>query len=223
MYAKHKKMISENKRTGISLTDTPYLPWTKITLEIVGPLPTTEHNNRYILTIQDMLTKCVINIPLEIMEAQTVAEAFIQDCILIYGIPSEIITDQGTNFVSKMFSTCCKLLEITRVYTAVYRPQSNGSLERYHRFLKDNLRCSKGTQEWDEVIKFVAFAYNISQHTSTKISPYEALFGRICNLSGALQKQPDVCYNLEDYVLQMKWQFHQYGKLPGITWKKANG
>ena len=94
------------------------------------------------------------------------------------------------------------------------RPQSNGSIELYHRFLKDYFKCYKGPWEWDQVIKFVAFAYNVFNHSSSKLSPYEILYGRTCNFPGQIQRKPEVLYNLNDYVLQTRWQFQD-------VWKKA--
>ena len=45
------KKITEKKSTGILDT----VPWVKLSLDIVGRLDQTQENNRYILTIQDLL------------------------------------------------------------------------------------------------------------------------------------------------------------------------
>ena len=53
----------------------------------------TSEGNRYVLTIQDMLRKYVIKSAMPNQEAKTVAKTFMDECLLIYGIPLEIITD----------------------------------------------------------------------------------------------------------------------------------
>jgi transposase InsO family protein len=43
-----------------------------------------------------------------------------------------ILTDQGSNFVSEVFTNVCKFLKIKKVKTTAYHPQFNGVLERTH-------------------------------------------------------------------------------------------
>jgi hypothetical protein len=72
-------------------------------LDIVGPLPITETGMKYILTCQDNLSKYFIAVPLQNQTAEVVTNAFVKKIILIYGIPTEIVTDQGSNFMSDVF------------------------------------------------------------------------------------------------------------------------
>jgi hypothetical protein len=84
----------------------------KIFLDIVGPLTTTLSGNTYILTMQNDLTKYSLGVPLPDHQANTMAEAFVVHFVCIHGIPETILTDQGTEFLSKIFSEVCKLLKI---------------------------------------------------------------------------------------------------------------
>jgi len=59
-----------------------------------------------------------------------VAKEFITKIIYEYGIPETVLTDQGTNFLSEIFKSVCKLLRITKIQTTAYHPGSNGALER---------------------------------------------------------------------------------------------
>jgi hypothetical protein len=144
--------------------------------------------------------------PLENQTAETVAEAFVRNVILIYGIPNEILTDQGTNFMSDVFKRVCKLFKIEKVCTTAYHPESNGALERSHRTLTDYLRCfcDAKARDWDAFLPFACFTYNTTPHTVTRYTPYEILFGRIANIPGKLQKAPQPLYNFDDVVLGIK-------------------
>lgn len=42
------------------------------------------------------------------------------------GIPTEIVTDQGTNFISWLMMNVCELLKIKSLRTFIYRPQTDG-------------------------------------------------------------------------------------------------
>jgi hypothetical protein len=109
-------------------------PWEKVYLDIVGPYPITESGIKYILTCQDNLSKYFIAIPLQSQTAEEVTNAFVRNIILIYGI-SEIVTDQGSNFMSDVFKCICKLLKIDKICTTAYHPESNGALESTHKTL----------------------------------------------------------------------------------------
>ncbi|XP_060854939.1 uncharacterized protein LOC132932576 [Metopolophium dirhodum] len=51
-----------------------------------------------------------------------------------------VLTDQGTEFLSKTFTEVCKLLKINKIKTSAYHPLSNGALERSHKSLAEYLR-----------------------------------------------------------------------------------
>ena len=194
-------------RQELEITDTQSEPWIKIALDVVGPLPITENNNKYLLTCQDNLTKYLIAIPIENQEASTIAEAFVTKICLVHGIPQIVLTDQGANFVSQLFKQVCKLFKVHKIETSAYHPESNGSLERSHKVLIEYLRCFCTTKqtEWEKWIPFATFVYNTTPHTSTKFTPFELMYGRLANLPGTLQKPPtSPLYNYDDFLLNTK-------------------
>ena len=200
------KETRQNVKLPLTVTDTKTTPWEKVYLDVVGPLPMTENGMKYILTCQDNLSKYFIAIPMQNQTSEEVTNAFVRNIILIYGIPTEIVTDQGSNFMSDVFKRICKLFKIDKIFTTAYHPESNGALERTHKTLANYLRCFCDTKvnNWDEWIPFACFTYNTTPHTVTKYTPYEVLFGRIANIPGKLQRQPQPLYNFEDIVLEIK-------------------
>jgi transposase InsO family protein len=173
----------------MSITDTKNIPWEKIYLDKVGPLQLTEKGMRYILTCQDNLSKYFSATPLENQTSEKFTEAFVRNIILVYRIPSEIVTDQGTNFMSEVFKRICKLLKIEKICTTAFHPQANGALERTHKTLTNYLRCfcDGRTSDWDEWLPFACFTYNTTPHSVTRYTPYELLFGRLANIPGKLE------------------------------------
>ncbi|PNF37360.1 hypothetical protein B7P43_G17830 [Cryptotermes secundus] len=210
-YIKECKTCQVNKETHptdklpLNVTDTKVTPWDKVYLDIVGPLPITENGMKYILTCQDNLSKYFIAMPLQNQTAEEVTKAFVRNIILLYGIPTEIVTDQGSNFMSDIFKRVCKLFKIDKICTTAYHPESNGALERTHKTLTNYLRCFCDTKlnNWDEWLPFACFAYNTTPHSVTKFTPYEVLFGRIANIPGKLQRKTEP-YNFEDIVMDIK-------------------
>ena len=66
--------------------------------------------------------------------------------------------------------------------SAAFHPQINGQPERNIQVLEDMLRACfldhKGY--WEEHLPLVEFAYNNSYQASIQMTPYEALYGRLC-------------------------------------------
>ncbi|GBP04328.1 Retrovirus-related Pol polyprotein from transposon 412 [Eumeta japonica] len=127
-------------REPMVITDTPRRPFEKVYMDMVGPLPTTTMGNKYILTLQDDLSKFFVCAAMPDAEAEIAARVFYNEIVTKYGIPLKLVTDIGTNFTSKLFGSVCKLLRIKKQHITPYHPQANGSLERVHRPLADYLR-----------------------------------------------------------------------------------
>ncbi|CAF3438658.1 unnamed protein product [Rotaria sp. Silwood2] len=60
----------------------------------------------------------------------TAAQFVLYDVFMIYGVPSEIITDNGRHFTSSLYTFLLKLADCCHVKTTPYNPQANGQCER---------------------------------------------------------------------------------------------
>jgi transposase InsO family protein len=209
------KETKPNIKLPLTITDTKTTPWDKVYLDIVGHLPVTKNKKKYILTCQDNLSKYFVAVTLQSQTAEEVTNAFVKHIILIYGIPTEILTDQGSNFMSEVFKRICKLLKIEKIHTTAYHPESNGALERTHKTLTNYLLCfcDSKTNNWDEWLPFACFTYNTTPHSVTKYTPYEVLFGRTANIPGKLQRQPQPLYNFDDIVRDIKYKMQNCQQL----------
>jgi hypothetical protein len=124
-----KNKITENKtKMPMKITTTPEVVWDICALDIVGSLSQISDGNKYVLTIQVELSKYTLAIPIEQQHAGTVAKAFVQIVVIKNGIPQTILTDQGSKFMSEVFSNVCKLLKIKKINCTAYHPQTTGLL-----------------------------------------------------------------------------------------------
>ena len=96
------------------------------------------------------------------------------------GIPDEILTDQGTNFMSALLQGIYRLLHIKRIRTTPYHPQTDGPVERFNGTLKAMLNklTSRNQKDWDELLPYRLFAYREVPQESTGFAPFELLYGR---------------------------------------------
>lgn len=204
-------LCQKTKRHGLKfapmrITTTAKVPFEILSLDIVGKLVTSFQNNSYLLTIQDDLTRYLIAVPLENQTATEVAKALTENVFLIYSAPLVIRSDQGSNFMSEVFKETCKFWNSKKIRTTSYFPQGNGTLERSHAVIKDYLRTFVNHEPalWDEWIKAACFCYNTTIHGSTGFTPFELLFGFKARLPSGVQKPPEIVYNYENYVIDLK-------------------
>lgn len=88
----------------------------------------------------DDLTRFVEFVAVPDQTANTVARALYEQILCRYTLPKVIISDQGANFLSKIFQELGRLLKIDRRQTSPFSPQGN-LVERQHSTLANYLRC----------------------------------------------------------------------------------
>ena len=161
-------------------------PFKRIALDIVGPLNKSGRGHKFILVLCDYATKYPEAVPLKTIDSETVASAMIEIFSRV-GIPYEILTDQGSNFMSSLMCQLCKLLNIKKLNTSPYHPQANVLVENFNGTLKKMLKCyaQEEPADWDKHIPYVLFAYREAPHESIGYSPFELLYGR--RVRGPLQ------------------------------------
>ena len=69
-------------------------------MDILGPLPVTHQNNKFILVIGNYFTKWTEAYPTPNMEAHTVAQLFVNEFVARSGAPESLHTHQRRNFES---------------------------------------------------------------------------------------------------------------------------
>ena len=104
---------SRRKEARAPLISLPIMsvPFQRIAMDIVGPLPKSRKGNRYILVVCDYATRYPEAVPLRSIEAETIAE----ELVLLFSridIPQEILTNQGSNFTSRLLQELYKLLHV---------------------------------------------------------------------------------------------------------------
>ena len=141
-------------------------------MDVFDPLPRTKVGNKYVLVLMDYTSKWPEAYALRNVTTETVVKCLI-DMTARVGIPEEVLTDNGSNFVSKTMSEYCTTMGIEQIKTSPYHLQTDGMVERFNATLKRLLR--KLTQnpkvEWDECLPYVLWAYRGTVNKTTGFSP----------------------------------------------------
>lgn len=153
-------------------------PFRRIAMDIVGPLVKSSGGHQYILVVCDYVTHFPEAFPLRTITAPTVLRVLIQLFSRV-GIPDEILTDQGTNFTSKLMQLFHKQLGISAIKATPYHSQTDGLVERFNQTLKKMLQkfVDDTGKDWDRWLPFLLFAYREVPQASTGFSPFELLYG----------------------------------------------
>ncbi|XP_068757966.1 uncharacterized protein [Montipora capricornis] len=205
-------------------------PFKRAAIDLVGPIsPPSEEGHRYILTLVDISTRYPEAVPLKNIDTETVAEALV-DIFSRLGVPEEILSDLGTQFVSDCMKEVTGLLSIKQFTTTPYHPMCNGLTEKFNGTMKSMLKrlCSEQPRQWHRYINPLLFAYREVPQESTGFSPFELLYGRAVRGPMAILKQlwtkevdePEV-KNSYQYVFELREKLEDTLKLAHSELEKA--
>ena len=159
----------------------PSAPFELVGVDIIGPLPPTKtRKNKYILVFTDYLTRWVEAFAMPNQKAITVARKLVEEIICRHGAPVMLLSDQGSNFLSKLAHNVYIMAKIKKIQTTAYHPQTNGLTERFNKTLCEMLSMFVNIQQddWDRYLPFVLFAYRTAYHSSAHEQPFYLLYGR---------------------------------------------
>ena len=156
-------------------------PMDFIAMDLIGEFhPSSSQGNRYALTGVCMLTGFTWCIPIKLKKATDVARAYMQHVYSVLGGSTKILTDNGTKFKNEVFRDVLQTLGTEKlIHSPPYRPQSNGGIEGFHRYLKaciaKHMRNGLG---WDQITAMATAAYNYFSNMSAKESAFFLMYGR---------------------------------------------
>ena len=161
-------------KSKLSSWSTPQKPWSRLHIDYAGPI-----NGQSFLVLVDAYSKWPeVSIMANTNTAATITK--LREIFGRFGVPETIISDNGTQFTSKVFADFCNQNGIDHIRSPPYHPQSNGQAERFVDTLKRALQKSKGEGTTAEIIESFLFLYRATPNPQTPngVSPAEALFNR---------------------------------------------
>jgi hypothetical protein len=149
-------------------------------LNIVGPLPTTQGNLKFTFVAIEYFTKWIEGRAVSIVTSKMSHKFFWQNIVCQFGVPSELIVDNGKQFDNQHFWEFCNSIITKAVFSCVYHPQSNGVVERandkiFGAIKKSLLDDKKG--KWADQLPEVIWALNTTKSIATGFTPFRLMYG----------------------------------------------
>lgn len=170
-----KSKIVRHNKAPLSQFLVPNERFSHINIDIVGRLPESK-GHCYVLTIIDRFTRWSEAIPMPNMTTETVARNLISGWMARFGVPVNITSDKGGQFISNLFRDLNNLLGVNHFKTTSYHPQANGLIENWHRTLKSAIMCHQ-SPNWFDKLPIILLGFRATYKEDLKATPAEMVYG----------------------------------------------
>ena len=117
----------------------------RIGVDVLDVHHISSRGNRYIIVIVDYFSNWSIAVARRNHKAATCAEVVVNQFVCQFGVPMQMLSDKGPLFDDHLFKGVCRLLQIHKIRTSPYRPQTDGLVKRRDRTLLDMLSTTLDT------------------------------------------------------------------------------
>jgi len=150
-------------------------------LDFISQINTpSSKGHRFVLVATDYFTKWTETVPLKNMTHREVIEFITEHIIHRFGIPQTLTTDQGSSFISKEVRDFAESYKIKILNSSPYYAQANGQAESSNKILITLIKkkIEENPRRWHEVLSEALWAHRISRHGTTKVTPFELVYGQ---------------------------------------------
>jgi len=161
----------------------PGQPGRMLSIDLIGPLPLSKKKrHQYAVICIDVFSRYVFAKTFTRATAENICEFLEKDVLYHFHAPEVIISDNGKQFISKLFQDLLAKYRIRHHRTPYYHAQAN-PVEATNKTIKTSLRATIEQNKhehtaWAELLPKIVMNMNTTPHTATGQSPYYVLYGR---------------------------------------------
>eukprot|EP00253_Pinus_taeda_P023091 PITA_23091 len=144
-------------------------PFEKWALDFVGTINPPSRQKKYILVCTDYVTKWVEAKALSFATENSVVQFLFDDIFTRFGVPREIVTDQGSQFTSNLMEKLMEEYKIKHRKSTPYHPQANGQVESTNKVLESitTKTVHLHRRDWAERLPEALWAYKTTWRNTT--------------------------------------------------------
>lgn len=157
--------------------------FSRIHMDILGPLTKTTEGHKYMLLVVDSFSKWPEGFPLRTKDSTEIAKVLFKEIFCRYGAPYTIVTDRGQNFMIKLVTAVCQIFQVTRHFTSSYHPQTNATCERMNSTIAQCLHTyvNQHQTNWHDILPGILMAIRMSPSTqSSDLAPNKFCLEKKC-------------------------------------------
>ncbi|GKB28989.1 reverse transcriptase domain-containing protein, partial [Tanacetum coccineum] len=134
---------------------------------------------KFLIVAIDYFTKWIEAKAVATISGDQVKKFVWDNIVCRFGLPDEIIPDNGKQFSGDPFKDWCEKLNIVQHFASVKHLQSNGLVERENRSLGEGIkaRLGEGNKNWLEELPHVLSAYCTMIKSSNDDTPFSLTYG----------------------------------------------
>ncbi|KAG7533112.1 Ribonuclease H-like superfamily [Arabidopsis thaliana x Arabidopsis arenosa] len=173
----HAPMIHQPSELFSSIS-APY-PFMRWSMDIIGPLHRSTRGAQYLLVLTDYFSKWIEAEAYASIKDSAVNTFIWKNIICRHGVPYEIVTDNGPQFISHEFEAFCSEWNIKVSFSTPRYPQGNGQAEAANKTILSNLkkRLSHLKGGWYDELQPVLWAYRTTPRRPTGETPFSLVYG----------------------------------------------
>ncbi|GKA29198.1 reverse transcriptase domain-containing protein [Tanacetum coccineum] len=147
-------------------------PFYKWGIDIAGPFPEGPGKVKFLIVAIDYFTKWIEAKPVATITGNQIKKFVWDNIVCRFGLPGEIISDNGKQFQDNPFKDWCEKLCIRQHFASVKHPQTNGLVERANRSLGEGIkaRLDERSKNWMEELPHVLWAHRTMIKSTLEIS-----------------------------------------------------
>src|SRR6266496_4722974 len=182
-----RRRTNQEKEYGQLVSDPFIQPFQRWGIDLIGILPKTASQNRWIITAIDYATGWPVAKAVPRGTEDVIADFIYNEIYMHYGAPQELFSDGGKNLWGGVVQAFLKKIGMVHKGSSPYHPRMNGKVERLNGILEgmiSKLLFGKHTKLWDLYLDQALFACRIHTNQTTKTSPFYLLYGQQPHLLG---------------------------------------
>ncbi|GJS08276.1 reverse transcriptase domain-containing protein [Tanacetum coccineum] len=132
--------VPRNPQQNLTPITSPW-PFYKWGIDIAGPFPEGPGKVKFLIVEIDYFTKWIEAKPVATITGNQVKKFVWDNIVCRFGLPGEIVSDNGKQFCENPFKDWCEKLSIRQCFASVKHPQINGLVERANRSLGEGIKA----------------------------------------------------------------------------------
>ncbi|KAK3538680.1 hypothetical protein QTP86_012566 [Hemibagrus guttatus] len=156
----------------------PSRPSSHLGVDFITDLPTSRSHTCIFMVVHRFSKSCRL-LPLKGLPTAMEAAELFNHVFRYFGIPEDIVSDRGPQFVSRVWRAFFTSLGVALNLSSGYHPQTNGQTERKIQEISRYLRtfCHGHQDSWSQYLGWAEYAQNSLHQPSTGLTPFQCVLG----------------------------------------------